>query len=50
MTNLTTITWLRFGVWLVLGFIIYFTYSRRNSLVGQGLQDESVEELGGATG
>jgi basic amino acid/polyamine antiporter, APA family len=26
-------TWLRFGVWLLLGLIIYFAYSRRHSLL-----------------
>jgi APA family basic amino acid/polyamine antiporter len=26
-------TWLRFGVWLVVGLIIYFTYGRKNSLM-----------------
>jgi APA family basic amino acid/polyamine antiporter len=26
-------TWLRFGVWLVLGLIIYFAYSRKHSLL-----------------
>jgi APA family basic amino acid/polyamine antiporter len=34
MLNLTTLTWARFGVWLLLGFIVYFAYGRRHSLVG----------------
>ncbi|WP_120337550.1 amino acid permease [Cryobacterium soli] len=34
MLNLTTLTWVRFLVWLVLGFIVYFAYGRRHSLVG----------------
>ena len=50
MTNLTTITWLRFGAWLAAGFVIYFVYSRRHSLVGRGVQIESEEEVGGTTG
>jgi APA family basic amino acid/polyamine antiporter len=35
MLNLTVETWLRFLIWLVIGFIIYFTYSHRHSRVGQ---------------
>ncbi len=31
MTGLTVITWIRFIVWLVLGLIIYFSYSRHRS-------------------
>ena len=31
MLNLTVETWLRFLIWLVIGFVIYFAYSHRNS-------------------
>jgi amino acid transporter len=31
MTGLTVITWIRFFVWLGLGLLIYFLYSRRHS-------------------
>jgi basic amino acid/polyamine antiporter, APA family len=31
MTGLTVITWVRFVVWLALGLVIYFLYSRRRS-------------------
>jgi APA family basic amino acid/polyamine antiporter len=34
MLNLTVLTWLRFIVWMVAGVVIYFTYSRRHSLLG----------------
>jgi APA family basic amino acid/polyamine antiporter len=31
MTGLTVITWMRFLVWLVIGLVIYFAYSRHRS-------------------
>jgi basic amino acid/polyamine antiporter, APA family len=31
MMGLTVITWIRFFVWLALGLVIYFTFSRRHS-------------------
>ncbi|HJT70508.1 MAG TPA: amino acid permease, partial [Terriglobales bacterium] len=36
MTGLTVITWLRFVVWLVLGLLIYFLYSRKHSEFARG--------------
>ncbi|MDR0884855.1 MAG: amino acid permease [Clostridiales Family XIII bacterium] len=33
MLNLTNVTWLRFLVWLLVGFIIYFTYSHRHAKI-----------------
>ena len=35
MLNLTVLTWLRFVVWMVVGVVIYFAYSRRHSLLGK---------------
>jgi APA family basic amino acid/polyamine antiporter len=37
MLNLTVLTWLRFIAWMLLGVVIYFAYSRRNSLLGKGV-------------
>lgn len=36
MLNLTVETWLRFLIWLALGFVIYFAYSRRHSRLAKG--------------
>lgn len=33
MLNLSVETWLRFLVWMAIGFVVYFAYSRRNSLL-----------------
>jgi len=35
ITALTPTTWIRFGVWFVLGLAVYFLYSRRHSLLAQ---------------
>src|SRR5690606_16506970 len=34
MLNLTTLTWVRFVVWLTVGVAIYFAYGRRHARVG----------------
>ncbi len=36
MLNLSVETWLRFLIWLALGFVIYFAYSRGHARVGTG--------------
>lgn len=36
MLNLSVATWLRFLAWLVIGLLVYFLYSRRNSNLATG--------------
>jgi len=35
MASLPAATWGRFGIWMVIGMIIYFVYGRKNSVAGQ---------------
>ncbi|MFF1439233.1 amino acid permease [Streptomyces sp. NPDC058295] len=35
MLNLPAETWLRFGIWMVVGFGVYFLYGRSHSLLGR---------------
>jgi len=41
MVNLTALTWVRFGVWLVVGTLIYLGYGLRNSV--QGRRDAGLQ-------
>ena len=43
MYSLKTATWIRLVVWLVIGLIIYFAYSRKNSKVQQGHPEEVLQ-------
>jgi basic amino acid/polyamine antiporter, APA family len=43
MLNLSVETWIRFLVWMALGFVIYFTYSRNHSLLATGEKFEEGE-------
>jgi APA family basic amino acid/polyamine antiporter len=34
--GLPALTWIRFFIWLGLGLLVYFSYGRRNSVLGNG--------------
>ena len=44
MTELGYTNWLRFLIWLVVGLVIYFTYSYKHSLMGKESRKVVVEE------
>ncbi len=46
MVNLTGWTWIRFGIWLVIGLAVYGLYGVRNSRLARGT---SIEEAAGET-
>jgi APA family basic amino acid/polyamine antiporter len=41
--NLSVETWIRFIVWMALGFLIYFLYSRQHSKLATGEEEGSRE-------
>ncbi|ORV10117.1 amino acid permease [Mycobacterium celatum] len=46
MLNLTGVTWIRFGVWMVVGVAIYYGYGRRHSvLAGRAAEEQAAAEV-----
>lgn len=43
MLNLSGLTWIRFGIWMVVGVVIYLAYGRRHSVLGQRQAQEARE-------
>jgi len=43
MVNLSVETWVRFLVWLVIGFVVYFFYGYRSSRLGRGLKQAPAD-------
>ncbi|KUN89309.1 amino acid permease [Streptomyces griseoruber] len=47
MLNLPAETWLRFGIWMVVGFFVYFFYGRSHSRLGRHEETTADEVRGG---
>jgi len=45
MFSLPAENWLRLLVWLLIGFVIYFTYSRRHSVMAKRAKDQSPDRM-----
>lgn len=46
MLNLTTLTWIRFAIWLGVGLLVYATYSYRHSLLQRKVEPEGAAPVG----
>jgi APA family basic amino acid/polyamine antiporter len=44
MLNLPAETWVRFGIWMAIGFLVYFLYGRSHSRLGRG-QETTVGQV-----
>lgn len=44
MLNLPAETWLRFGIWMVIGFVVYFFYGRTHSRLARSQEAPRPQE------
>ncbi|GAA3214129.1 amino acid permease [Streptomyces thermocoprophilus] len=45
MLNLPAETWIRFAIWMVIGFVVYFLYGRSHSRLARGEEPAAEETL-----
>ena len=45
MLNLPVDTWIRFGVWMVVGFVVYFGYGMRAAAKRRGTENVAATPL-----
>jgi APA family basic amino acid/polyamine antiporter len=43
MTYLEALTWIRFGIWMIIGLVVYFSYGRFHSRLQRGEEPDAVE-------
>lgn len=44
MINLAIETWIRFVVWMAIGVVVYFAYSKRRSILGRRLRETATSD------
>lgn len=44
MISLAIETWIRFVVWMAIGVVVYFTYSKRRSILGRRLRETATSD------
>jgi APA family basic amino acid/polyamine antiporter len=42
MSELGILNWIRFGIWMIVGFLVYFVYSYSNSKLHNRAEDETA--------